>query len=74
MTVLAHTLDGCMRIRALSSKRGVVELRSHLYPGSWSWCVYRSLPIAEAWELFHGQAYHHVDPNRFFQPLVSPGL
>jgi hypothetical protein len=75
MTILAHSLDGLLRIRATKNgKAAVVELRSHLFPGDWTWCVFRSQPIDAAWKLFHNQTRFHVDPNAFTQPIVQPGV
>lgn len=74
MSILAITLDGCMRIRQFANGKAVVELRGHLFPGGWIYCVYRSLSMEKAWELFHNQATHHTNINRFTQPVVSPGL
>lgn len=72
--VLAISLDGLLRVRKLSNFRGVVELRSHLFPGDWTWCVYRSTPLDMAMELFLNQARHHVDPAKFIKPIVQPGV
>lgn len=75
MTILAHSLDGCLRLKAnLTSGKGVVELRSHLYPTLWTYCVWRSLPLAEAWDLFNNQTMHHVNPHQYHQPVVQPGV
>lgn len=75
MTVLAISLNGLLRIR--SNKKGdkaVVELRGYLYPERWTWCVFRSLPIDKAWELFHNQTVFHTDPHEYDQPIVQPGV
>lgn len=70
MTVLAHSLEGTLRIRQQGS-RGVVEIRSHLFPGDWTYCVWRSLPLSEAWDLFVNQCQHRV---QYTQPVVNPGV
>lgn len=73
--IKAHSLNGLLRLRATKNgKNGVVEIRSHLFPGSWTWCVYRSLPLEKAEELFENQCVHHTNPNQFFQPIVQPGV
>lgn len=73
--ILAQSIDGCLRIRSVKNgKTAVVEIRSHLFPGEWIYCVWKSLPINEAWELFQNQAIHHIDPKRFFQPIVERGV
>lgn len=74
MTVLAHSLDGCLRLRELGGGLGVVELRSHLYPGRWTWCVWEYLHLDRAMDLFMNQARHHTDPSKFFKPVVDPGV
>lgn len=74
--VLAIALNGCLRIRTLNKAgtKGVVEIRSHLFPGDWTYCVHRNLKIEDAMELFMNQARHHTDPKKFFQPVVQPGV
>jgi hypothetical protein len=74
VSILAITLDGCMRIRQFANGKAVVELRGHLFPGDWIYCVYRSLTLEKAWDMFHNQAAHHTNINRFTKPVVSPGL
>ena len=61
MTVLAHSLDGCLRIHRQSKHSAVIELRSHLYPGDWIYCVWRTIPIDEAWEMFYNQCQYHLE-------------
>lgn len=74
MNTLAHTLDGLMRIRSSTNgKTGVVEVRSPYYPRDWMYCVYRSLPIDQAWEIFHAQSVHHTDSNIYLNPIVEKG-
>lgn len=70
--VLAHSLEGTLRIRQQGNHGtfGVVEIRSHLFPGDWTYCVWRSLPIDKAWDLFHGQCQHRP---QYTQPVVQPG-
>lgn len=72
--VLVFSLDGLMRLRALKNGKGVVEIRSHPFPGTWTWCVYRSLPMEKAMDLFMNQARHHTDPSIFTTPIVQPGI
>lgn len=74
--VIAISLNGCLRIRALNAAgtKAVVEIRSHLFPGDWTYCVYRNLKIEAAMEMFMNQARHHVDPNMFTKPVVQPGV
>lgn len=74
MTVLAHSLNGLLRIRALNKNKAVVEIRSPLFPGDWTYCVFRSNTTNDAWELFHNQTRFHTDPNVFTQPIVQPGV
>lgn len=74
MTVLAHSLDGCLRIRALKRGRAVVEIRSHLIPNQWAYCVWRVLPEDRAWAMFDRQCKHHVDASIFTSPVVQPGV
>lgn len=71
---LVFSIDGLLRLRALKGGKAVVELRSHLFPGSWTYCVYRSLPMEKAMDLFLSQARHHVDPNIFIKPIVDRGV
>lgn len=71
--IIAYSLDGCLRLVRTSAASGVVELRSHLYPGYWRWCVRRKFTFPEAEALFEGQCFHHVDPHQYFQPVVRPG-
>ena len=62
MTILAHSLNGPLRLRPnKKGDAGVVELRNHLRAGDWFWCVYRSQPIEKAWELFQNQCKFHTD-------------
>lgn len=74
MTVVAISLDGCLRLRNINTKKSVVEIRSHLFPGDWVYCIHRSLPSAAAMELFENQSQHHVDRTRFLTPIVNPGI
>jgi hypothetical protein len=74
VSILAITLDGCMRIRQFANGKAVVELRGHLFPGDWIYCAYRSLTLEKAWDMFHNQAAHHTDINRFTKPVAGPGL
>ena len=75
MTVVAQSLNGCLRLNvSKDGKKGVVEIRSHLFPGEWTYCVYRSLPIDRAWELFESQVVWHVDKNKFLEPIVDIGV
>lgn len=69
--ILAYSLDGCLRIRQTSKTHAQVELRSHLYPGSWGAKKY---PIDYAWKFFHAQCKFHDDPHGFTQPIVQPGV
>ena len=69
---LAYSLDGCLRIFQ-SGKYGIVEVRSHLYPGSWRRCLHK-MTVTEAWGFFMNQAKFHMDPAEYFQPVVSPGV
>lgn len=73
---LAFSLDGLLRIRNTNKAgtRAVVEIRSHLYPGDWTYCVWRNLPTNEAWDLFHHQTVHHTDPKAYTKPIVLPGV
>ena len=72
--VLAISLDGLLRLRKISNFRGVVEIRSHLFPGTWTWCVYKSTPLDMAHDLFLNQARHHTDSTKFTTPIVQPGV
>lgn len=69
---LAYSLDGCLRISEVG-KYGIVELRSHLYPGRWLRCL-SAMTVVEAWEFFMSQAKFHSDPTKYFQPVVEPGV
>lgn len=71
--VLAHSLDGVLRIRQLNDRQAVVELRSHLFPGDWTYCVFRRLDLVEAWGLFDKQCEFHRRPL-FTTPVVQPGV
>lgn len=71
--ILAHSLDGLLRIRQLSKNSMVVETRSPTIPGYWIFCVWKSLPPTRAWELFNGQTIHHADPSKYLTPVVKPG-
>ena len=63
MTVLAHSLDDELRLRQISRDKGVVEIRSSLRSDDrWTYCVYRSLPLEKAHELFNNQCRFHVKP------------
>lgn len=73
MTVLAVSLNGCLRIRSLNSKNAVVELRSYLCPGEWTYCVFRNIPLSRAWEIFHNQSQYHDDINAYSSPVIKPG-
>lgn len=72
--VLAMSLNGLLRVRKISKKRGVVEIRSHLYPGDWTWCVWRSNSLDMAMQLFMNQAGHHLDGAKYIKPIVQPGV
>lgn len=73
MEIVAYSLDGCLRLIYLGRGRGRVELRSHLYPGSWTWCVKRFMKLEEARTLFDNQAAFHADPSQYTKPVVRPG-
>ena len=77
LRILAQSLDGCLRIRRVADRhkaaKAIVEIRSHRFPGEWTYCVNRINSLPEAWELFNNQSAHHVDPNRFFEPIIARG-
>ena len=73
-TVMAISLDGCLRIRSLTSGKSVVELRSHMFPGEWTWCVYRSMKNKDTWDMFENQCAHHDNKDKFLDPVVQPGV
>lgn len=72
--ILAISLDGLLRIRRQSNLAAVVELRSPAFPGDWTYCVWRSCPIDEAWTLFLNQCLHHLDPHNYMDSIVQPGV
>lgn len=74
MTVLAHSLDGLLRIRRQSTNSAVVEIRSAWTPGTWTYCVWRSSPLDEAMKLFINQCQYHTDPSQFIEPVHQPGV
>lgn len=74
MTVVAISLNGCLRLRNINGKKAVVEIRSHLFPGDWTYCIHRSLSLDAAMKLFENQAQHHVDSTCFLKPVVNPGV
>lgn len=72
MTVLAHSLNGCLRIRAAKNgKTAVVELRNKRHPEHWTYCVWRSQPVEKAWTLFTNQCRFHTEPA---SETIQPGL
>lgn len=71
MQTIAHSLDGCLRLRVTEDgKQGVVEIRSNVFPGHWSWCVYRSQSIKHTRQLFESQCRFHLDPSLVYDPGV----
>ncbi|QNH71990.1 hypothetical protein P9VFCI_161 [Rhizobium phage P9VFCI] len=74
MTILAHSLNGLLRLRQLSGTKAVVEIRSHLHPGDWIYCAFRSLDLEEAHRIFHHQCEYHVSKDMYLQPIVQPGV
>jgi hypothetical protein len=72
MTILAHSLNGQLRIRSSKDgKTGVVEIRAINRPEDWSWCVWPKNPIERAWELFNNQTKFHTEHS---SNTVQPGV
>ena len=73
--IIAHSLDGCLRLREFKNGvTAVVELRNHLYPGEWRWCMWKSLPKEKAMETFLSQCQFHLRFKKCFEPVVQPGV
>lgn len=69
MTVLAHSLDGQLRIREIPRRFGgnrfVAEL--HIGGGDWTWCVWPHCEEEQAWSLFMTQAGFHTGPHPWIE-------
>lgn len=61
--IIAHSLDGQLRLRSRPYGEGVVELFG-LATGQWIYCAFRSLPYEKALEMFEFQCKFHMGQNR----------